>query len=104
MGPFAYNVHTNDLIMLLSAMCDIFNYVDDKTACCYGYCTAEVIRGSEKVASDIITSFRLNGMKFNGNKFQLIIFNRQVTNSNVSMHVDGHVIEKESVVYILMTY
>ncbi len=48
--------------------------------------------------------FRLNGMKFNGNKFQLIIFNRQVTNSNVSMHVDGHVIENESVVYILMTY
>ncbi len=42
--------------MVLSAMCDIFNYVDDKTACCYGYCTAEVIRGSEKVASDIIIS------------------------------------------------
>ena len=36
MGPFAYNVYTNDLVMLLSAMCDIFNYADDNTVCCYG--------------------------------------------------------------------
>ncbi len=74
MGPFAYNAYTNDLIMRLSAMCDIFNYPDDNTctACCYGDCTAEVIRGLEKVASDIITWFRLNEKKVNGNKFQLI--------------------------------
>ncbi len=36
--------------MLLSAMCDVFNYADDKTACCYSDFTAEVIRGLEKVA------------------------------------------------------
>ncbi len=84
MGPFAYNVYTNDLIMLLSAMCDIFNYADDNTALCYGDCTAEIIRGLEKEASDMITRLKLNEMKVDANKFQLIIFNRQVT-ENVSI-------------------
>ena len=28
MGPFAYNAHTNDLVLVLAAICDIFNYVD----------------------------------------------------------------------------
>ncbi len=60
MEPFAFSVYTNDLIVLLSAMCDIFNYADDNTACCYGDCTDEVIRGLDKVASDMITWFRLN--------------------------------------------
>ncbi len=33
MGPFAYNAHTNDLILGLADMCDTFNYADDNTAC-----------------------------------------------------------------------
>ncbi len=58
--------------MLLSTTCDIFNYADDNTACCYGDTTADVIQGLEKVASLMITWFKLNEMKVNGNKFQLI--------------------------------
>ncbi len=64
--------------MLLSTMCDIFNYADDNTACCYGDTTAEVIKGLEKVASVMITWLKLNQMKVNGNKLQLIILNRQM--------------------------
>ncbi len=96
MGPFAYNVYTNDLIMLLSAMYNIFSYADDNTACYYDDCTAEVIRRLEKVASDMITWFRLNEMKINGNKFQLIIINRQVI-EKVSIHIDGHVIVRKRI-------
>ncbi len=35
-GPFSYNVHSNDLIVGMSQICDIFNYADDNTICCYG--------------------------------------------------------------------
>ncbi len=97
MGPFAYNVYTNDLIMLLSTMYDIFNYADDNTACCYGNCTAQVVQGLEKVASVMITWFKLNEMKVNGNKFQLMLSNRQMA-ENVSINVDGYVIKSEHVV------
>ncbi len=72
----------------------------------YGDCTAAaVIRGlgKGKVALDMITWFNLNEMKVNGNKFQLIILNRQVT-ENVSIHVDGHIIENEHVVNLLGLY
>ncbi len=69
----------------------------------YGDCTAEVIRRLEKVASDMIIWFRLNEMKVNGKKNQLIIFNRQLT-ENVSIHIDGHVRENEAVVKLLGLY
>ena len=42
-------------------------------------------------------------MKVNANKFQLIIFSKQVT-ENVSIHVDGHVTENEPVVKLLGLY
>ncbi len=66
--------------MLLCAICDIhvFNCANDNTACSYGDCTAEVIRGLEKVSSDMIAWFRLNEMKME-TKFHLNIFNTQVT-------------------------
>lgn len=35
-GPFSYNVHSNDLILLIGIRCDIFSYTDINTACCYG--------------------------------------------------------------------
>ncbi len=43
MGPFAYNAHTNDLILVLVSICDIFNYADDNTVTCYGMSSAGVI-------------------------------------------------------------
>ena len=57
----------------------------------------KVIQGLEKVASVMITWFKLNEMKVNGNKFQLILFNRQMA-ENVSINVDGYVIKNEHVV------
>ncbi len=45
----------------------------------------------------MIILFSLNEMKVNTDKFQLIIFNRQMT-KNVSIHVDGYAIKNENVV------
>ena len=30
-GPFAYDIHSNDLLYLMSNICDIYNYADDNT-------------------------------------------------------------------------
>ncbi len=43
MGLCAYNVYTSALVMLLSDMCDQFNYADDNTACCHCACAAKLI-------------------------------------------------------------
>ncbi len=51
----------------------------------------------------MITRFRLNEMKVNVNKFQLIIFNRQMT-ENVSINVDAYVIRNEHVIKLLGVY
>ncbi len=65
--------------------------------------SAEVIQGLENVASVMITWFKLNEMKVNGNKFQLILFNGQMA-ENVSVNVDGYVIRNENVVKLLALY
>ncbi len=68
-------------------MYNVCNYADDDTACSYVESTGEVIKGLEKVAPAIIC-FRLNKMKVNGNKFQFIILNRQLTKMHQYMSME----------------
>ena len=36
MGPFTYNIHSNDVLYAIMKMCDVYNYADDNTKiCCY---------------------------------------------------------------------
>ena len=35
-GPLAYNVFTNDLLLLIEQTCEIYNYADDNSICCFG--------------------------------------------------------------------
>ncbi len=102
MEPFAYNMYSNDLILLLSPVCDIFSYADVNIACWYGEYIAEVTQGLQKVVS-VITHFRLNEMKVNGKNLHMITFNRQMT-KHVSLNVDGYVIRNEPVVKLLGLY
>ncbi len=55
MGPFAYNAHTNDLVLVLATICDIFNYADDNTASCYGATVQEVLHKLNNVVSTMLT-------------------------------------------------
>ncbi len=76
MGSFAYNAHTNDLVLVLAAICEIFNYADDNTASCYGATVQEVLHKLNNFVSTMLTWFSLNEMKVNSDKFQLIVFDR----------------------------
>ncbi len=35
-GPFAYKVHCNDLIVTLQDLCEVFSYADANTVACHG--------------------------------------------------------------------
>ncbi len=72
MGPFAYNAHTNDLILVLADMCDGFNYADDNTACCYDTSIQGVLKKLNNVVSKMLIWFGMFEMKVNNDKFQLI--------------------------------
>ena len=44
LGPFCYNVFTNDLLSVVHGNTDIYNYADDNTLICSGYNYADVRR------------------------------------------------------------
>ncbi len=73
------NAHTNDLVLVLAAICDIFNYAADNIASCYGATIQEVLCKLNNVVSTMLTWFSLNELKVNSDKFQLIVFDRQST-------------------------
>ena len=54
-GPLAYNIFSNDLLLLMKDHCDISNYADDTTASCAGDNVDEVIEKLQKVASIMLT-------------------------------------------------
>ena len=37
LGPFCYNVFTNDMLSIVSDNIEIYNYADDNTLICSGY-------------------------------------------------------------------
>ena len=89
MGPFSYNVHSNDLIMMMAKLCEIFNYADDNTVCCYGKILKEVKCQLENVITKMLSWFKINEMKVNNDKFQLILFSKNGMYSDESLKVDG---------------
>ncbi len=101
MGPFAYNAHTNDLILVLASICDIFNYADDNTVSCYDMSAQEVLNRLNDVVSKMLAWFSLNEMKVNSDKFQLILFNRQGVDQTLTVNVGESIIEHQPVVKLL---
>ena len=37
LGPFCYNVFTDDMLSIVTDNIDIYNYADENTVICYGY-------------------------------------------------------------------
>ncbi len=100
-GPFSYNVHSNDLIMLVARLCDIFNYADDNTICCYGNNINEVKHDLENVITQMNNWFSINEMKVNNIKFQMIAFTKDGVNSDESIIIDNNVIQSQRAVKLL---
>ena len=74
LGPFCYNVHCNDLMFDIENECDVFNYADDNTICCYGKNNDEVKTKLHHIISKLLSWFEDNNMKVNCNKFQYMFF------------------------------
>ena len=43
LGSLAYNIFSNDLLILMENVCDIYNYADDNSVGCYGKSVEEVV-------------------------------------------------------------
>ena len=74
-GPLAYNIFSNDLLLLIETMGEIYNYADDNTVSCSGQSTDEVVKKLESVSSVMLQWFKANYLQANPDKFQLIMFN-----------------------------
>ena len=104
MGPFSYNVHSNDLIIFLARLCDIFNYADDNTVSCYGHNVNDVKRDLENVLVKMLNWFKENEMKVNNEKSQLILFSRTGIHTEEFIIVGGSEIQNQTVVKLLGVY
>ena len=74
MGPFCYNVFTNDMLSILNDNIEIYNYADDNTLICTGYNYDEVKMDLLVAVDKVILWFNDNFMKVNPDKFQCIAF------------------------------
>ena len=100
-GPFAYNVHTNDLIMLMATLCDVFNYADDNTICCYGKTVDTVKQDLQSKIMYMTEWFKSNEMKVNVDKFQMILFDKRGSNSDDFITSDNCTITNQQSVKLL---
>ena len=73
LGPLAYNVFSNDLLILMENVFDIYNYADDNSVGCYGKSIEEVIGKLQTVASVMLEWFQGNYLQDNPEKFQFIV-------------------------------
>ena len=73
LGPLAYNIFSNDLLILMENVCDIYNYADDNSVGCYGKLVEEVVGKLKTVASVMLEWFQDNYLQANPEKFQFIV-------------------------------
>ena len=94
-GPFAYNLFTNDLIILIKSLglADICNYADDNTISCYDKSVDVVTARLTQVSDVTIQWFKTNFMQANPNKFQLILFGSDHVDK--SININGNTLSAE---------
>ena len=76
LGPLTYNIHSNDLLVLMSTMCSIYNYADDNTIAVRDKSIQVVLSRLTRCAEQMIDWFNHNFMKANPDKFQFIVFDK----------------------------
>ena len=98
-GPFAYNVFSNDLLMLLSTICDIYNYADDNSISCEGDDYDSAHQKILQTSNVMLNWFKENYLQANPSKFQFIVFDKR--NMSRSIQLDDHVLMSEKCVKLL---
>ena len=99
MGPFVYNLFSNDLLLLVQSLCNIYNYADDNTVSCTGKTTDDVINKLKNISNILINWFQNNYMKANPEKFQFIMYSK--TNEAKSILINDTVVNSETSVKLL---
>ena len=99
LGPFCYNVFTNDMMSIVSDNIEIYNYADDNTVICSG-CEYEDVKAELMLNVDkIIEWFRDNHMKVNPDKFHCIVFGNVVNPG--TFIINGNIVRPEEKVKLL---
>ena len=86
MGPYVYNWFSNDLLLLVQKLCNIYNYADDNTVSCTGKTSSEVIKKLQDVTKVMIDWFTTNFMKANPDKFQFILFSKEIEAQSILLN------------------
>ena len=77
MGPFIFNIFSNDLLLLLEKKCHVFNYADDTSILCKHRDYDSAYNDLLSAASTMIHWYTMNCMQTNPEKFQFIIFDKE---------------------------
>ncbi len=80
-----FNVFQNDLMYMVSNICDIYNYADDNTVWCLSNNIEHLTTTLQRWIGEMLKWFESNYMHVNPNTFQLIIFDKQKTNAPVAI-------------------
>ena len=78
MGPFIFNIFSNDLLLLLEKKCHVFNYADDTSILCKHRDYDSAYNDLLSAASTMIHWYKMNCMQANPEKFQFIIFDKEL--------------------------
>ena len=76
MGPLAYNIYSNDLLLTIQNICDVYNYADDNSVGCSGNNPEEITNNLKHVVNITLKWFEDNYLKANPDKFQFILFSK----------------------------
>ena len=98
MGPFSFNLHSNDFMYIMNNECDIYNYADDNTICSESKHLEDIKRNIESQAELFIKWFESNYMKVNPDKFQAIVFG---TNDEIVFTVGDQQVKSQNEVKLL---
>ena len=85
-GPLAFNIFSNDLLLLAQDLCDTYNYANDNSFGISGKYVKEV---NLQVKRNLIINIRLVDSKYfqaNLDKFQFILHDKIIRNAVICMN------------------
>ena len=78
MDLFIFNIFSNDLLLLLEKKCHVFNFADDTSILCKHRNYDSAYNYLISAASTMIHWYKMNCMQTNPEKFQFIIFDKEL--------------------------
>ena len=100
LGPLMFNIFINDLLFH-TFNSNIYNYADDNTLSLTGQNINDVTKKLEDDCQTAIDWFKLNKMKANAEKFQVMFLNRHESVVNKELIVNGTEIKSTKSINIL---